>query len=132
MANAAKLMPEQVVTGDQSGELLVVTWGGTYGACYTAVQQARREGRSVSHAHLRMLNPFPRNMEEILSRFDKILIPELNTGQLRMLIRSRFLIDAIGLNKIKGLPFMVSEVYARICELSTSPSAVPVVAGKAG
>ena len=123
VANAARLLPEQVVIGPQSGELLVVSWGGTYGSCLTAVQQAQRDGRAVAHAHIRYLNPLPANLGEILSRFDKVLIPELNSGQLRMLIRSRYLVDAIGLNKVKGQPFMVSEVYARICELCTALSA---------
>ena len=127
VANAARLLPEQVVIGPQSGELLVVSWGGTYGSCLTAVQQAQRDGRAVAHAHIRYLNPLPANLGEILSRFDKVLIPELNSGQLRMLIRSRYLVDAIGLNKVKGQPFMVSEVYARICELSAaSPAEVAV------
>lgn len=123
VANAAHLLPEQTVTGPQSGELLVVSWGGTCGSCLTAVRQAQRDGRSVAHAHLRYLNPLPANLGEILSRFENVLIPELNTGQLRMLIRSRYLVDAIGLNKIKGQPFMVSEVYEKICELSGVPAA---------
>jgi len=120
VANAAKLLPEQVVIGPQSGELLVVSWGGTYGSCLTAVQQAQRDGRAVAHVHIRYLNPLPANLGEILLRFDKVLIPELNSGQLRMLIRSKYLVDAVGLNKVKGQPFMVSEVYARICEMSTA------------
>jgi 2-oxoglutarate ferredoxin oxidoreductase subunit alpha len=129
VANAAKLLPEQVVIGAQSGELLVVSWGGTYGSCLTAVQQAQRDGRAVAHAHIRYLNPLPANLGEILSRFDKVLIPELNSGQLRMLIRSQYLVDAVGLNKVKGQPFMVAEVYARICELSNaSPAEVAVIA----
>ena len=122
VANAAKLLPEQEVIGPQEGELLLVSWGGTYGACLTAVRQAQHEGRSVAHAHIRFLNPLPSNMGDIIARYDKVLIPELNAGQLRMLIRSRFLVDAIGLNKIKGQPFMVSEIYERICELSTAPA----------
>lgn len=122
VANAASLLPEQSVTGPQSGELLVVSWGGTYGSCLTAVRQAQREGHSVAHAHIRYLNPLPANMADIFSRFDKVLIPELNSGQLRMLIRAQFLVDAIGLNKVKGQPFMVSEVYEKICELSTAPA----------
>ena len=127
VANAAKLLPEQEVIGPQKGELLVVSWGGTYGACLTAVRQAQHDGRTVAHAHIRFLNPLPSNMGDVLARYDKVLIPELNTGQLRMLIRSQFLVDAIGLNKIKGQPFMVSEVYERICELSTAPATEAVV-----
>ena len=123
VANAARLLPEQTVTGPERGELLVVSWGGTYGSCLTAVRQAQSEGRAVAHAHLRYLNPLPANLGELLSNYDKILIPELNTGQLRMLIRSQYLVDAIGLNKIKGQPFKVSELYDRICDLSTLPIA---------
>jgi 2-oxoglutarate ferredoxin oxidoreductase subunit alpha len=122
VANAAKLLPEQTVVGPASGDLLVVSWGGTCGSCLTAVRQAQRDGRSVAHAHLRLLNPFPSNLGEILSSYKNVLVPELNTGQLRMLIRSRYLIDAIGLNKIKGQPFMVNEVYEKICELTPSPA----------
>ena len=81
--------------------------------------QAQADGRSVAHAHVRYLNPLPSNFGELLSRYDKVLMPELNLGKLRMLIRSRYLVDAIGLNKVKGKPFMVSEVYEKICELST-------------
>ncbi|MCE2812241.1 MAG: 2-oxoacid:acceptor oxidoreductase subunit alpha [Planctomycetaceae bacterium] len=116
VANAAKLLPPQDVEGPQSGDLLVVSWGGTYGACLTAVQRAQAAGKSVAHAHLRYLNPFPSNLGEILSRYKKVLIPELNMGQLRMLIRSKYLVDAIGYNKIKGKPFTVSELYDTIIE----------------
>lgn len=122
VANAAKLLPPQQVTGPQSGELLVLSWGGTYGSCLTAVEQAQKAGRSVAHAHIRYLNPFPSNLGEILSRYEKVLIPELNMGQLRMLIRSRYLVDAIGFNKVKGKPFTVTELVDKILELSTSPS----------
>ena len=116
VANAAKLLPPQDVEGPQSGDLLVLSWGGTYGACLTAVQRAQSAGKSVAHAHLRYLNPFPSNLGEILGRYKKILIPELNMGQLQMLIRSRYLVDAIGYNKIKGKPFTVSELYDKILE----------------
>ena len=96
--------------GPQSGKLLVISWGGTYGACATGVRQARASGASVSHIHLRYLNPFPSNLGEIIGRFEKVLIPELNRGQLRFMIRAEFLVDAIGLNKIQGKPFAVREV----------------------
>ncbi len=120
VANAAKLLPPQQVIGPQSGELLVLSWGGTYGSCLTAVQQAQEAGRSVALAHLRYLNPFPSNLGEILSRYEKVLIPELNMGQLRMLIRSRYLVDAIGFNKVKGKPFAVTELVEKISELTKS------------
>ena len=109
----------------------MLSWGGTYGSCLTAVQRAQRDGRSVAHAHIRYLNPLPSNLGEILSRFDKVLMPELNLGQLRMLVRSKYLVDVIGLNKVKGKPFTVGEVYEKICELSeiiAVPAARPHVA----
>lgn len=96
--------------GDNGGDLLVLGWGGTYGAIVTAVDNARKAGKSVSAAHLRYLNPFPKNLGELLSRFKKVLIPELNTGQLRMLIRSKYLVDAKGFNKVQGKPFLVEEL----------------------
>jgi 2-oxoglutarate ferredoxin oxidoreductase subunit alpha len=116
VANAAKLLPPQSVEGPASGDLLVLSWGGTYGACLTAVQQAQSAGLSVAHAHLRYLNPFPSNLGEILAGYKKVLIPELNMGQLRMLVRSRYLVDAIGFNKIKGKPFTVTELVEKISE----------------
>jgi 2-oxoglutarate/2-oxoacid ferredoxin oxidoreductase subunit alpha len=118
VANAATLLPPQQVVGPASGDLLVISWGGTYGACLTAVQRAQDEGRSVAHAHIRYMNPLPKNLGEVINRYHKVLIPELNMGQLRMLIRDKFLVDAIGLNKIKGKPFSVGEVHHKICELA--------------
>jgi 2-oxoglutarate/2-oxoacid ferredoxin oxidoreductase subunit alpha len=106
----ADVIPPIEPVGDASGELLVLGWGGTYGSILTAVENLRRQGHSVSAAHLRYLNPMPRNLGEMLKRFKKILIPELNTGQLRFVIRSRFLVDAKGLNKVQGKPFLVEEI----------------------
>lgn len=114
VAGIAKHIPEQTVEGQQSGDLLVLSWGGTYGSVRTAVREATLAGKSVGHAHLRYLNPFPRNLGEIISRFKKVLIPELNTGQLRLLIRAEYLVDAQGLNKVKGKPFLVSEISEAI------------------
>lgn len=104
----------QEVDGPKSGKLLVLGWGGTYGALATAVRLMWQHGASVAHAHLRYLNPLPANLGDILSRFDKVLIPELNAGQLRMLIRSKYLVDAVGLNKVAGRPFTVAEVIESI------------------
>jgi 2-oxoglutarate ferredoxin oxidoreductase subunit alpha len=115
--NVAKVIAPQEVAGPESGKLLVLSWGGTYGACTTAVTRCRAQGMSVAHAHLRWLFPFPRNLGEILGRYEKVLIPELNMGQLRMLIRSKYLVDAVGLNKVKGKPFAVAEVVQKIKEL---------------
>ncbi len=113
----ANFIPEQEVYGDAEGELLVLTWGSTYGAALTAVDKLRESGASVSHAHLRYLNPFPRNLGDILQRFNQVLIPELNLGQLRLLIRGKFLVDAVGLSKVQGIPFKVTEIQAKCEEL---------------
>ncbi len=123
VANVAKMIPPQEVMGASEGELLVLSWGGTYGACHTAVQTAIKAGRSVGHCHLRHLNPFPSNLGEILGKYDAVLIPELNLGQLRMLIRAKYLVDAIGYNRVQGKPFSVSELVSKIEELTTVSSA---------
>ena len=88
IANIANDIPELTVTGRPEGDLLVVGWGGTYGSILTAVQRAQRKGLKVSYAHLRYLNPMPKNTGDVLKRFKKILVPELNCGQLRMLLRA--------------------------------------------
>ena len=107
-------IPELSVLGEQKGKVLVVGWGSTYGAITTAVKQAQAEGLSVSSIHLRYINPFPSDLEGILKNFDRVLIPEMNFGQLSLLIRGRFLIDAVGLHKLKGQPFKVSEIREKI------------------
>jgi 2-oxoglutarate ferredoxin oxidoreductase subunit alpha len=117
VANVADDIPLQEVNGESSGDLLVVSWGGTFGACTTAVDRLQAEGYSVSHAHLRYLNPFPRNLGKLLRSFRQVLVPELNMGQLQLMLRSQFLIDAQGLNKVQGKPFTVGEVMERIREM---------------
>jgi len=117
VAGIAEHIPLQTVEGVERGKLLVISWGGTFGAVRTAVQQCVKSGKSVAHTHLRYLNPFPKNLGEIIKRYDKVLIPELNVGQLRMLIRGTYLADAVGLNKIQGKPFLVSEIVRKIDEL---------------
>jgi len=112
--NVATQIGLQEIEGPPSGDLLVLSWGGTYGACKTAVEACLNQGLSVAHAHLRWLNPFPRNLETILRSYKKVLIPELNMGQLRALIRAKYLIDAQGLNKVQGRPFAVQEVVSAI------------------
>ena len=118
VAQIADDVPAQVVEGPPVGELLVLSWGGTYGACATAVRQCQAGGVSVAHAHLRYLNPFPRNLGDVLDGYDQILVPELNMGQLSVLVRSRYLRDVVGLNKVKGKPFAVSEIASSIRELA--------------
>jgi 2-oxoglutarate ferredoxin oxidoreductase subunit alpha len=114
IANIANDIPELTVSGPAEGDLLVIGWGGTYGSIVTAVQRAQRKGYKVAHAHLRYLNPMPKNTGDVLKRYKKVLVPELNTGQLRMLLRGIFLVDAQGLNKIQGRPFLVSEIEQKI------------------
>lgn len=117
VAGIAESIPEQEVQGQDSGELLVISWGGTYGSVRTAVQRFIAEGRPVAHAHLRYMNPLPRNLDKLLRRYDKVLVPELNCGQLRFLLRSRFLVDAVGLNKVQGKPFLVGEIADKIQQM---------------
>lgn len=119
--NVANVIQPAEAYGSDSG-LLVLSWGGTFGAVRTAVDHCLRDGMSVGHVHLRWVNPFPANLGEVLRRYDQILIPELNTGQLRMLIKAEYLVDAIGLNKIKGKPFTVGEIEAKIQSLCSSAS----------
>lgn len=107
-------IPPQEVFGDPVGDVLVISWGGTYGSCHTAIERCRREGLSVSHAHLRYLNPMPANLGDLMRSFRTVLVPELNSGQLRMLLRSKYLVDCIGFNKVKGKPFSVSELMDQI------------------
>jgi 2-oxoglutarate ferredoxin oxidoreductase subunit alpha len=117
IANIANEIPLLEVNGPAEGDLLVIGWGGTYGSTITAVQRAQRKGYKVAQAHLRYLNPMPKNTGEVLRRYKKVLVPELNCGQLRMLLRSQFLVDAVGLNKIQGRPFLVSEIEQKIEEM---------------
>lgn len=114
VAAVAASLPALKVDGPPTGDLLVLGWGGTFGALTAAARNCRSAGLSVSSLHLRYLNPFPRDLADILGNFKNILIPELNTGQLRMLVRARLGVDAIGLNKIQGKPFRVAEVESEI------------------
>ena len=114
VARIANDIPELAVTGNPEGELLVLGWGSTYGAITSAVERARADGLSVSAAHLRHMNPFPKNLGDVLSRFERVLIPEMNLGQLRMLIRARYLVDAVGLNRVTGRPLKTGEIVEKI------------------
>ena len=111
----AEDIPElEVEVGDPSGRLLVLGWGSTYGSIREAVQRCRDRGLSVSHAHLHYMNPFPRNLGDVLGRFERVLVPELNMGQLVKLVRSTFLVPAESLPKVKGQPFKISELEDKI------------------
>jgi 2-oxoglutarate ferredoxin oxidoreductase subunit alpha len=115
--NIANDIPLAEIEGEKSGDLLILGWGGTFGAIKDAFDKLRSEGKKVSYCHLKHLNPFPKNLGEVLINFKRILIPELNSGQLNTIIRSRFLITPIGLNKIQGLPLNAFEVEAKVNEL---------------
>ncbi|MFV0442090.1 MAG: 2-oxoacid:acceptor oxidoreductase subunit alpha [Planctomycetaceae bacterium] len=138
VANIAGSIPLQSVEGPDSGDLLVVSWGGTYGAVRTATQRAGKAGQSVAHCHLRYINPFPSNLGEILQRYKRVLVTELNTGQMRFILRGIYLVDAIGFNKVKGKPFLVSELTEAIDNVlagrdpgglgSATPAATPAAA----
>ncbi|EMI28214.1 pyruvate synthase [Rhodopirellula europaea SH398] len=122
VAKIAERIPEQDVNGETSGDVLVVSWGGTYGACHTAVNRCRQAGHSVSHAHIRYVNPLPRNIGTLLKSFKTVVVPELNSGQLRMLLRAEYLVDCIGINKIQGKPFAVSELVEAISKHTSTHS----------
>ena len=117
VARIANEIPPTEIFGAQEGDLLLLGWGGTYGAIRTAVEHCVEERLSVAHVHLRHLNPFPNDLANILNRFKKVLIPELNSGQLLQLIRGTYLIEAIGLNKVQGQPFHVFELESKIDQM---------------
>lgn len=105
---------QDIQNGTDSGDVLVVSWGSTYGVVKSAVRECHQEGLKVGQAHIRYLNPFPKNLAEIFSGFKKVIVPEMNDGQLIKILRDRFLIDAIGVNKIKGAPFTTEEIKSAI------------------
>jgi 2-oxoglutarate ferredoxin oxidoreductase subunit alpha len=109
-----------ILNGEPQGDVLALSWGGTYGAVTSAVRALQAEGFAVSSVHLRHLNPLPGDLEATLRRFKRVIIPELNMGQLAMLVRARFLIDAVPLTKMKGRPFKVAEVREAILNLIPS------------
>lgn len=121
VAGAARSVPDLHVHGDEKGDMLVVGWGGTLGAIRHAVDNARSQGYSVSCAHIRYLNPLPGNTGEVLNNFKHVLVPELNLGQLSMILRAKYLVDVIGLNKVEGQPFKTSEIENRIYEVLGQP-----------
>jgi 2-oxoglutarate ferredoxin oxidoreductase subunit alpha len=123
VAGIARDIPPVEVFGPASGDLLILGWGSTYGAIRSAVERLQASGRSVAHAHLRHLNPFPANLEEVVRSYRRVLIPEVNLGQLLLLIRARFLVDAIGYDMVRGKPFRIAEIEAeaeRILATSTN------------
>ncbi len=115
--NVVHDLPDQEVYGQQSGDLLLVSWGGTFGSVRTAAEESLAAGRKVGHMHLRWLNPMPRNVGAILKRFKRILVCELNLGQLQLVLRGRYAVDALGLHKVQGRPFHVNDITAKVDEL---------------
>jgi 2-oxoglutarate ferredoxin oxidoreductase subunit alpha len=113
----AKSLPPLRITGEKSGKLLVIGWGGTHGAITSAVESLRLEGFDVSSTNLRYLNPMPSDLGELIKGFEKVLVPELNAGQLALLLRAKYLVDAVSMTKIMGRPFKVSEIRERILQL---------------
>ncbi|HEX3186334.1 MAG TPA: 2-oxoacid:acceptor oxidoreductase subunit alpha [Pyrinomonadaceae bacterium] len=109
-------VPLVEVMGEKTGKVLVLGWGSTYGSISSAVEKMQREGKSVSSAHLRHLNPFPRNLGEVLAGFETVIVPEMNLGQLCTMIRARYLVDAVPFSKVKGRPFQIREIVRKVEE----------------
>jgi 2-oxoglutarate ferredoxin oxidoreductase subunit alpha len=111
IAGIADSIPDQeVALGETSGRLAIVGWGSTYGPIHQAVRRARAAGKDVSHIHIRHIAPMPKNMSVLLKSFEHILVPELNTGQLKTVLRDQYLVDARPLNKVSGQPFTIAEI----------------------
>ena len=109
-------IPLVEVMGEKTGKVLVLGWGSTYGSISSAVEKMQRDGKSVSSAHLRHLNPFPKNLGEVLAGFETVIIPEMNLGQLCTMIRARYLVDAVPFSKVKGRPFQIREIVRKVEE----------------
>lgn len=125
IANVANEIPPLVVLGDEQADLLVVGWGSTFGAIESAVERCRRRGLSVALAHLRYLNPLPKNTGEVLKRHRKILVPELNAGQLCQVLRATYLVDPVSMSKVQGRAFLVGEIERKIEELIRREGGAP-------
>ena len=117
VARVVKVIPPTKIHGQAEGDLLVVGWGSTYGAIKTAVNEARKAGLSVSSIHIKHIFPMPPDLGTIMRRFRKVLVPEENSGQLRMLLRSAHMLEPLGLNKVQGQPLNSDEILAKIQEI---------------
>ncbi len=117
MAGIAADIPLVEVDDPDGAEVLVLGWGSTYGAIQAAIRRVRAQGYSAAHAHLRHLNPFPANLGDVLRSYRKVLVPEMNLGQLVKLVRAEYLVDAKGLNKMMGKPFLAGEIEQAIFDL---------------
>jgi len=118
----AQEIPPTTINGPATGDLLVVGWGGTYGSITAAVERAHLTGKSVASIHLRHLNPLPPDLGHILREYRKILVPEINSGQLVRILRAEYLVDAVGFNRVRGLPLATDEIYEAITQLLGSQS----------
>ncbi len=117
VARIADEIPDVVPAGDPDGDVLLVGWGSTYGSITAALRALRARGRRVGHVHLRHLNPLPKNLGEVLRRYRRVVVPEMNLGQLLMVLRAKYLVDAIGLNKVQGKPFRQDEIEQKVEEV---------------
>ena len=113
----AKDSPQLELIGPEKNKLLVVTWGSVFGPAFSVISDLQTEGYPVSMLHLRYLNPFQEKLGEVLRNFKKILVPEMNLGQLSHLLRAEYLVDAISFSKLQGRPFLISEIRNRVLEL---------------
>src|SRR5213596_199006 len=129
---ANDIPPQTVALGEDHGKLAVVGWGSTFGAIHQAVKIARDEGTDVAHIHVRYLSPFPRNLGELLKRYERVLVPEMNNGQLVKLLRAEYLVDAQGFSKVTGKPFRVTDIVQRIRGGAPPPSEGSGLGGEAG
>ena len=110
-------IPALNVFGESHGDLLILSWGGTYGSCRSASETLQEEGKSVSHIHLRWVNPLPQDLGELIVGYKNVLIPEINMGQLLRLIRAEYLVDAKGLNQVRGRPISTSSIIEKVNEM---------------
>jgi 2-oxoglutarate ferredoxin oxidoreductase subunit alpha len=117
VAGVAQDIPNVLPAGDPEGDLLIVAWGSTCGSITAALKAQRAKGRKIGHLHLRHLNPLPANLGDVLKRYKRVLVPELNMGQLLWVLRAKYLVDAVGLNKIQGRPFKQAELEQKIEEM---------------
>lgn len=127
----AEALGELDLRGDPSGDVLVIGWGGTFGALRQATEELRAQGKKVSHAHLRWLSPLEPGLAKIIGNFRHVVVAELNSGQLRTILRAKFLIDIEGLNKVQGQPFKVREVVAALDARCGEPASTSAVASAA-
>ena len=123
---ADSLPPLEVDDPSGRAKVLVIGWGSTYGPIGAGVRRVRRAGHPVAQVHLRHLNPFPRDLGAILHRYDRVLVPEMNLGQLSLLLRAKYLVDAIGYHQVRGLPLKASKLAAVIGELVAEAEGVDV------